>query len=168
VSALYSNTTGYQNTANGVNALVSNTTGNYNTANGMNALVNNTASGDVGLGYSAGRYTTSTGNEFFVNNIDQSTYANDKAYSLLYGNFAGSAATTTGQFLTVNGNLYSSGNVGIGTTNPGSKVTSTGDVFVTTSAAGVILTDSAAACWRIAVAPITGILSTGTVSCPTF
>jgi hypothetical protein len=64
--------------------------------------------------------------------------------------------------------IDNNGNVGIGTTNPGSKVTSTGDVFVTTSAAGVILTDSAAACWRIAVVPITGILSTATVSCPTF
>src|SRR5262249_38970132 len=36
--ALYSNTTGSQNTANGANALNKNTTGSYDTANGMTAL----------------------------------------------------------------------------------------------------------------------------------
>jgi len=43
-----------------------------------------------------------------------------------------------------------------------------GDVFINTSAAGVILTDSASACWRIVAAPSTGALSTTSVSCPAF
>ena len=64
--------------------------------------------------------------------------------------------------------LNSSGNLGIGTKNQGARVTSTGDVFVTNSTHGVILTDSAAACWRIVVAPTTGLLSTSSVTCPTF
>jgi hypothetical protein len=42
MQALYSNTTGYQNTANGMQALYSNTTGYQNTANGMQALYSNT------------------------------------------------------------------------------------------------------------------------------
>ena len=37
--ALFSNTTGSNNTATGVNALFSNTTGDNNTASGVNALV---------------------------------------------------------------------------------------------------------------------------------
>ena len=38
----FSNTTGTNNTANGVRALVSNNTGSYNTANGVHALSSNT------------------------------------------------------------------------------------------------------------------------------
>jgi hypothetical protein len=57
------------------------------------------------LGYAAGKYITTNSNSFYVNNIDQTNTAGDKAYSLLYGNFAGVAATTTGQFLQVNGTL---------------------------------------------------------------
>ena len=64
--------------------------------------------------------------------------------------------------------IDSNGNVGIGTTGPGAKLTSTGDVFVTDATKGIILTDSAAKCWRIAVAPTTGLLSTASVTCPTF
>ena len=41
-SALYCNTAGNDNTANGLSALSSNTTGNYNTANGFGALSFNT------------------------------------------------------------------------------------------------------------------------------
>ena len=39
VQALYSNTTGSNNTANGVHALYSNTTGNNNTANGASCAL---------------------------------------------------------------------------------------------------------------------------------
>jgi hypothetical protein len=135
VSSLYSNTTGAQNTANGLDSLYRNTTGNYNTANGYGSLQNNTtganntangmyslynnttSSNSVALGFAAG-FNSTIPNAFYVGNIQQSSAANDQKYSLLYGNFAGVAATTTGQFLTVNGNLNATGNVGIGTTTP--------------------------------------------------
>ena len=65
--ALYNNTTGNANTANGVNSLYNNTTGSSNTANGGAALYNNisgsynTASGNSALGLA----TTGTYNSAF-------------------------------------------------------------------------------------------------------
>ena len=44
--ALFSNTTGSNNTATGVLALYNNTTGDYNTANGDDALLSNTTGSD--------------------------------------------------------------------------------------------------------------------------
>ena len=120
--SLFSNTTGTFNTAIGGFSLSDNTTGTQNTAVGYVSLGNNTGgsqnsglgdhslsaesigNGNVGLGWYAGAYWTGS-NAFFVNNIIQSTVANDKNYSLLYGNFAGVQGTTVGQFLTVNGTL---------------------------------------------------------------
>jgi hypothetical protein len=97
--------TGSYNTALGYSALNVNTSGGYNVAEGYGALLNDTGSSNVALGFDAGEWNTGSNNQLFVNNVNQSTYANDKAYSLLYGNFAGAAATTTGQQLTVNGAL---------------------------------------------------------------
>jgi hypothetical protein len=65
--------------------------------------------------------------------------------------------------------IANTGNVGIGTTNPGSTATvSGGDVYVSTVGRGIILTDSAGACWRVLPAPSTGILSSTSVTCPTY
>jgi uncharacterized coiled-coil protein SlyX len=59
LQALYSNTTGYLNTANGVNALLSNTTGFNNTAIGVDALNSNTSGGsNIALGFQAGQNLT--------------------------------------------------------------------------------------------------------------
>jgi hypothetical protein len=55
VAALYSNTSGSENTANGDWALYSNTNGFYNTANGVNALFNETSgSQNIAMGFNAG------------------------------------------------------------------------------------------------------------------
>lgn len=125
-AALYNNTTGYANTADGVAALDFNTTGYANTANGYYSLYNNngynntadgyyslfnnsTGIGNVALGSYAGSDSTNASNSFFVGNVQQSSAANDQNYSLLYGNFAGSAGTTGGQFLQVNGNFTVNG-----------------------------------------------------------
>ena len=63
IDALYSNTAGDYNTANGLKSLYSNTTGNDNTAFGVNALRNNSGSSNVGLGTNAGKnLTTGSGN----------------------------------------------------------------------------------------------------------
>jgi len=115
--SLTKNTTGQGNTANGNSSLYSNTTGTYNTANGFGSLyTNTTSSNSVALGAYAG-YNSTIPNAFYVGNRQQSTAANDQNYSLLYGNFAGTAGTTTGQFLQINGNEYvMNGNVSIGDT----------------------------------------------------
>jgi hypothetical protein len=126
--SLHSNTTGANNTANGNYSLYYNTTGNYNTANGYASLHSNTTSSNsVALGYEAG-FNSTIPNAFYVGNVQQSSAANDQNYSLLYGNFSGVVATTTGQFLTVNGNLNATGNVGIGTTTPSTKLDVNGDI----------------------------------------
>ena len=104
------------NTANGVQALFDNTIGSNSTADGYQALYSNqTGSSDVALGYSAG-YNEIGSNHFYVNNVAESSLANDKQYSLMYGVFSGSAASTSGQQLTINGN------VGIGTGAPGGRL----------------------------------------------
>jgi hypothetical protein len=105
--SLGNNTTGTQNTANGYASLYNNTTGGNNTANGYASLDNNTTSSNsVALGDYAG-YNSTIPNAFYVGDIHQSSAANDQNYSLLYGNFSGVVATTTGQFLDVNGHLGS-------------------------------------------------------------
>jgi hypothetical protein len=68
-SALFSNTTGTQNTANGLGALFGNTTGSYNTAEGVNALYrNNTGSSNIALGVSAGADLTTGSNNIDIGN----------------------------------------------------------------------------------------------------
>ncbi len=59
--ALFSNTTGFSNTATGYNALYSNTTGKNNTATGYNALYSNTTGfSNTATGYNA-LYSNTTG-----------------------------------------------------------------------------------------------------------
>jgi hypothetical protein len=66
VDALFSNTTGVENTASGMSALASNTTGGKNTASGFGALgANTTGSSNIAVGFEAGLNLT-TGS----NNID--------------------------------------------------------------------------------------------------
>jgi hypothetical protein len=63
--------------------------------------------------------------------------------------------------------ISAAGNLGMGSTNPGSKITvKGGDVYVTTVGAGVILTDSAGVCWRIVPTATTGTLTSTSVTCP--
>ena len=90
----------------GASAGYSITTGVRNTLLGAYAGYSIATSGsrNVMIGQSAGRYETAS-DSFYVNNIDQSTSAQDKAYSLLYGKFSGSAASLTGQYLRINGSL---------------------------------------------------------------
>jgi hypothetical protein len=101
VHALNLTTTGAFNTAVGMDAGYSNVSGNGNTCVGYNAGYNATGSSSVYLGYSAGLNATAS-SEFYLGNVAQNNLADDKAYSLLYGVFAGSAGTSVGQKLRTN------------------------------------------------------------------
>lgn len=63
-----------------------------------------TGSNNVFLGFTAGRYELGS-KAFYVNSLLQTSTANDKSYSLLYGKFADSAGSTTNQALKINGSL---------------------------------------------------------------
>src|SRR5207237_3959765 len=68
-SALFSNTTGVDNTVTGSTALYYNTTGHRNTATGNGALQTNTTGGDnIALGFVAGFYLTTGDNNIDVGN----------------------------------------------------------------------------------------------------
>jgi trimeric autotransporter adhesin len=83
---LYSNTTGFENTATGAFGLYSNTTGFYNTATGGAALYSNTTGG----------YNTATGlNALLFNTTDDNTATGAFA---LYSNTTGRDNTAAGLF----------------------------------------------------------------------
>jgi hypothetical protein len=103
-SALYSNSTGNYNTANGVSALYSNSTGNYNTALGRQAGYNSEGDSNVFLGNQAG-YNETGSHKLYIANSNASP-------PLIYGDF-------------------STGNVGLGTTNPVVKLQVAGTVHST-------------------------------------
>ncbi|MCX6788765.1 MAG: hypothetical protein NTZ36_02680 [Candidatus Jorgensenbacteria bacterium] len=66
------------------------------------------------------------------------------------------------------GNVSISGNIGLGGADPAAttaKIKSSGDIMVTNSASGLILTASNGSCFRIGVSTA-GALTTSTVSCP--
>ena len=94
--ALTLNTTGHRNTANGYQALYSNTTGTNNTANGVSALVsnttgdNNTANGVNALfSNNAGTNNTATGVQALQGNVTgHRNMAN--GYQALFNNTTGS------------------------------------------------------------------------------
>ena len=152
--SLYSNTTGYQNTANGGNALRDNNTGANNTASGVSALLynttgnNNTANGALSLAYNiTGSQNTATGH----NALNSATGSNNTGIGVSAGQSitTGSRNTILGSYTgnqngldirTSDGNVVlsdgdgnirfyanSSGNVGLGTTNPTSALTVTGN-----------------------------------------
>ena len=100
--ALFSNTTGRDNTAIGTNTLFSNTTGEFNTATSQGALGNNTtgnnntANGHDALGLNTtGNENTATGNEALVANTtgDKNTAT---GYEALFTNDTGTENTANG------------------------------------------------------------------------
>ncbi len=114
--SLLSNTTGNNNTANGVYSLYSNTTGVNNTANGYGSLydfnVSDGSGNNTAIGYNTGRGIV-TG----INN------------TILGANVTGLSSTLSNNIIIADGsgnqriNVDSSGNVGIGVTNPLHKLT---------------------------------------------
>jgi hypothetical protein len=113
-TAMIGNQIGSENTAVGVHALGF-YGGDYNTAVGYHALRSSTGGGNIALGHSAGdNLTTGNGNIIIGYDIDApSATGNDKLNigNLIYANNVNGSGTT-----------YSTGNVGIGTNNPTSKL----------------------------------------------
>ena len=66
--ALFNNTTGLSNTANGYQALYSNKTGGSNTATGVQALYRTTGGGNIALGFQAGVNLTTGSNNIDIGN----------------------------------------------------------------------------------------------------
>jgi uncharacterized coiled-coil protein SlyX len=76
-NALTHNSTGTRNTANGVNALLGNTIGGSNTAEGVNALLRNTTgSSNIALGVNAGGNLTIGNNNIDIGNVGIAAEAN--------------------------------------------------------------------------------------------
>ncbi|HAM41645.1 MAG TPA: hypothetical protein DCP69_10000 [Candidatus Omnitrophica bacterium] len=96
--------TGNNVTAIGYSALSGGTnTGATNTAVGAYALYGNTSgAGNVAVGYYAGAYSTTQGNEFFIDNQDRTNRAGDIAGAIIYGRFN---ATPASQILRFNAEI---------------------------------------------------------------
>ncbi len=132
--SLFNNTTGSQNTANGYYSLVYNTTGNNNTANGYYSLLSNTTgNNNTALGYNAGRNINDGGhNETSSNSLylgyDTRASLSGNTNEIVIGHSAlggGSDSVTLGNDSITKTILK--GNVGIATTNPGTRLTVVGD-----------------------------------------
>lgn len=182
-ASLYNNTTGESNVALGYAALYSNTTGNYNAAVGQNALYHNrSATSTVAVGYGAGQGTsgqTASQNNVFVG--FQSGFSNttgnnntligyQAGYSLttgsnniLIGNGAVGTSTSATNFLNIGNTLYgdlSSGNVGIGTSSPQTKLhVSNGFSRIPNTASDFVIEDDAATVLNI----LSGTNQTGAI-----
>ena len=107
-----SNTTGYRNTSTGNSSLLSTTIGNDNTANGDTSLYSNTTGNyNTGIGASAGYWITSGSKNTILGSYD----GNENGLDIRTSN--NNVVLSDGD-----GNIRfyanSSGNVGLGTTNP--------------------------------------------------
>jgi hypothetical protein len=146
VQALFSNTAGYQNTANGILALYSNTTGNNNTVNGFQALYSNTTGyQNTANGMNAGRFIANgvTANQTSDNSVYEGYNAMAQASGDTNEIVIGASAIGNGSNTVTLGNTsivktILQGNVGIGTTNPGAKLSILGIDSLSTSFAANI------------------------------
>jgi hypothetical protein len=163
--ALRDTTTGSENTAIGSQALTFNITGGNNSALGIGALVVSTGNSNIGIGSFAGFNLTSGDNNIAIgsgNNGNGVNFANPTGSNQLN---IGNLIYGTG--LDGSGDTISTGNVGIGTTTPGSILSVQGVANWTTATSTYYSTGGlnlAAGCFAIAgnclgLANISGTLS---------
>jgi hypothetical protein len=140
-SAIFSLTSGSDNNGFGVSTLFSTTTGNDNTAIGSFALTNNvTGSGNTALGKNAGRYystgtatNTDSSASIFIG-VNSRASAIGGINQIVIGNEALGLGSNT--VVLGNDNITTTalkGNVGIGKTNPSTKLDINGNTTITGS-----------------------------------
>jgi hypothetical protein len=111
-------TSGNRNVVLGESGMRYNETGSDNTAVGYRSLFSTAGtnySNAIAIGAYSGKYETAPTNKLFIDGLDRTTEALGRTNSLIYGVMS---ATATSQILVLGGG----GNVGIGTTNPQSKL----------------------------------------------
>lgn len=177
MGALDSNSSGEKNAALGLEVMSSNTTGSRNAALGYGALfLSQTGTDNVGVGNLAGRGNAGsfntfvgslTGGEFSATSGNNNTFVGYNSS----GSSGVSNATAIGanaQVATSNAMVLgdSSVKVGIGVSNPKSKLEVSGDVYLNGPGAGVILraTDNFT-CFRVTVNS-SGTLTATSITCP--
>jgi hypothetical protein len=160
-SALNSATTGSENVAFGGGALSSNVTGDENTAVGTSALLRALGSRNVALGHAAGAYETGD-DSLYIDNQDRTNTAGDKANALIYGTFAGTAAsqqlTINAGTVTLNGSAVTAASLTLSSTTSlllGTAGSAVGNVGFRNATSGTTT-----------LQPATGALGTGTVTLP--
>jgi hypothetical protein len=140
-STLRNNTTGSNNSGFGISALFNNTSGSSNTALGTSALFNNaTGSENTGVGTNAGRYfgtststNTNSSASIFIGRNSRAN-ASGETNQIVIGNEALGLGSNT--VVLGNDNITTTalkGNVGIGKTNPSTKLDVNGNTTVTGS-----------------------------------
>jgi Chaperone of endosialidase len=141
-SALVSNTTGSDNTATGRYALASNTAGNNNTAAGSNALVNNTGDSNTAIGSSAlaanatGSTDTAVGANALASNTNSGGLAANTATgaNALASNTSGGDNVGVGLLALFNNTTGSGTAIGVGA---GAQITGDNNIDIGSTVAGV-------------------------------
>jgi hypothetical protein len=138
-SVLFVNTTGLFNSAFGNSAMEQNTEGSNNVAMGAFALQNNIdGNNNVAIGNGAGNAVNGWGNIFLGRSAGDNLTSGDN--NIIIGSEIDAVSTTGSNRLNIGnlifgtgvdgtGTTLSSGNIGIGTTNPGGKFEVVGDII---------------------------------------
>jgi hypothetical protein len=185
--SLLSNTTGIQNTAAGYRALRSNTSGSGNIALGYQAMFwnpggsNNTVigysagvgssgssiTGNAILGYRAGNVLNAGGDHNTLIGFEAGDNITTGARNIIIGYNTDAQSATGSDQLNVGNTIYgnlSTGNVGIGTTSPASKLDVWGDLRVGTSSTPTLFAQSSTGQVGIGTASPSYLLSLGSVA----
>ena len=134
--ALFLNLSGDFNNAIGFNALSDNITGSHNVAVGTQALYSNNGTGTIAIGHNSGYNALTVNRGIFIGSeIDAASTTENNVLNignLIFGSNVDGIGPT-----------FSSGNIGIGSSSPSSKLTVAGTFRVTSTStlAGATVTD---------------------------
>lgn len=144
--ALYINTTGFGLCAVGAYALSGNETGNYNCAVGYSALASSTSSDNTAIGTLAGQNLSTGGSNTFIGRGAGSAVTTGGSNTII-GRIAGTSSLAStiilGAGTTERARCDSSGNWGLGTTTPATRLDVNGTITATGWSGGGIVTESA-------------------------